>query len=145
MESTNTTFYKFLKLSNGEDIIVTTAEDCKDFRQKKLVFVRDAVKIQSIRAVRGPYVVESFSMQPWIKVAKEGIIEIPSESIVVAVDVDERVITQYRGFIKEYNQAETAVEEAEHMEEIVEELFGTEESDEINEAINELKKERNIH
>lgn len=97
-------YHKFLKLSNGEDIIATTDNDCKDFKNQKSIFVYDPVQINTIRIAQGDMLVESFTMQPWIKLAKSDIIEIPTESIVVAVDLDDKVVTQYEIFLDEYTK-----------------------------------------
>lgn len=92
-------FCKFLKLSNGDEIIVTTDQNCNDFKNEKYLSVIDAVEIKEVTMARGPIIVESFIMQPWIRIAKDDIIQIPTESIVVVVDVEDDVLNQYAKFI----------------------------------------------
>ena len=88
--------------------------------------------------------VETFTMQPWIKLAKEDIMEIPTESIVVAVDIDDKVVTQYEMFLNEYNNPSQEFNQVEGEE--LDNLYDTIESEEeINEIVNEFKKERTIH
>ena len=137
-------FFKFLKLSNGEDIIATTDSNCENFKEQKSIFVYDPVLINTIRLAQGPYMVETFTMQPWIKLAKDDIMEIPTESIVVAVDIDDKVVTQYEMFLNEYNNPSQELNQVEGEE--LDNLYDTIESEEeINEIVNEFKKERTIH
>ena len=137
-------FFKFLKLSNGEDIIGTTDSNCENFKEQKSIFVYDPVLINTIRLAQGPYMVETFTMQPWIKLAKDDIMEIPTESIVVAVDIDDKVVTQYEMFLNEYNNPSQEFNQVEGEE--LDNLYDTIESEEeINEIVNEFKKERTIH
>ena len=137
-------FFKFLKLSNGEDIIATTDSNCENFKEQKSIFVYDPVLINTIKLAQGPYMVETFTMQPWIKLAKDDIMEIPTESIVVAVDIDDKVVTQYEMFLNEYNNSSQELNQVEGEE--LDDLYDTIESEEeINEIVNEFKKERTIH
>jgi hypothetical protein len=137
-------FFKFLKLSNGEDIIATTDSNCKNFKEQKSIFVYDPVLINTIKLAQGPYMVETFTMQPWIKLAKDDIMEIPTESIVVAVDIDDKVVTQYEMFLDEYNNPSQELNQVEGKE--LDDLYDTIESEEdINEIIDEFKKERTLH
>jgi hypothetical protein len=139
-----TKYYKFLKLTNGEDIIAATNNDCKNFKDQKMVLVSDPVLIGTIKMAQGPYLVETYTMQPWIKIAKEDIIEIPTESIVVAVDIDDKVVTQYQGFLEEYNSTSPDLSQMDESE--LEDLYDTIESEEeLNEIVNEVKKERLLH
>ncbi len=94
-------YCKFLKLSNGDEIIVTTDNNCSDFKNEKYIHVIDPVEIKAISIAKGPMVVETHVMQPWIRLAKDDIIQIPTDSIVVAVDVEDDVITQYARFVYE--------------------------------------------
>jgi hypothetical protein len=96
--------YKYLKLTNGEDIIVSTDNNCSNFKDQKYLYVYDPVLINTIKIARGPYMVESFTMQPWIKLAKSDIVEIPTESIVVVVDIEDKVVTEYHNYLTEYKQ-----------------------------------------
>ena len=133
-------FYKFFKLNNGEDIIATTDTNCDNVKQHKTIFVYDPVLINTIRIAQGPYFVESYTMQPWIKLAKDDIVELPTESIVVAVDIDDRVVSQYEKFIDEYDSEDQQVNEV--SEDQINEFFDDMESEEELDGIrNEAKKE----
>lgn len=95
--------YKFLKLINGEDLIVTTDDACSTFKDKEFISVIDPVLITSMRFPRGPMIVESFVMQPWIKMAKKDVVNIPTKFILVATDVQEMALQQYQDYVVETN------------------------------------------
>jgi len=92
-------YCKFLKLSNGEEIIVTTDNDCNDFKNDRYLSVMDAVQVKEMQVCRGPLVIETHVMQLWIRIAKNDIIQIPTDNILVAVDVEDDVANQYAKFL----------------------------------------------
>jgi len=94
-------YCKFLKLTNGEEIIVTTDNDCSDLKKEKYLFVIDPVEIKAISMSKGAMVFETHVMQPWIRLAKDDIIQIATDNILVAVDVDDDVLNQYAKFLYE--------------------------------------------
>ena len=94
-------YCKFLKLSNGEEIIVTTDNDCSDFKKERYLHVLDPVQVKAINMAKGPMVIETHVMQPWIRLAKDDIIQIPTDSILLAVDVEDDVLNQYARFVYE--------------------------------------------
>jgi hypothetical protein len=94
-------YCKFLKLTNGENIIVSTDDDCETFVNKEFINIVDPVLISSFRFPKGNMVVESFVMQPWIKMAKKDVMRIPVNNIVVATDVQEMAVSQYKTFVDE--------------------------------------------
>ena len=94
-------YCKFLKLTNGENIIVSTDDDCKTFINKEFIDIVDPVLISSFRFPKGNMVVESFVMQPWIKMAKKDVMRLPVNNIVVATDVQEMAVSQYKTFVDE--------------------------------------------
>lgn len=102
---------KFLKLTNGEQIIVTTDEKIKTFKDKKAIDVMDAVQIGTIKIPAGQAVMETYTMSPWIRIAKEDIISIPTDSIVVMTELDDDAVVQYQSFINDYDENLETVEE----------------------------------
>ena len=126
-------FCKYLKLSNGDNIIVTTDTDCKNFKQFKTIFVYDPVILNNVQLSQGPFLVDTFTMQPWIRVAKNDIIEIPTDSIIVAVDLHESAIDQYKKFVLEYSSTETNIQEA-----------TDEEIDSVFESLNEQEEDEPV-
>lgn len=118
-------YCKFLKLTNGEEIIVTTDNDCSDFKNDKYLSVIDAVEIKAMQIVRGQQIIETQTMQPWIRLAKDDIIQIPTDNILVAVDVEDDVVDQYAKFLYEQHIKASPNEDREELiENLLEELEG---------------------
>lgn len=91
-----------------------TDTDCKEFKSRKSISIVNPVELSTIRMNNGPVIMESVTMQPWIKVATEDVIELPTESIVVIADMKEEAIDQYKIFLEEYkNRKEEIVDEIE--------------------------------
>ena len=95
-------FYKLIKLTNGENIIAATDSSCLNFKESKSISVIDPVLISAVKFSQGPFMIETYTMQPWIKLAKKDIIDIPTENIIVAVDVEDSVKEQYEKFLEDY-------------------------------------------
>ena len=53
---------KFLKLTNGEQIIVTTDEKIKNYKDKKSIDVLDAVQIGTIKIPSGQSIMETYNI-----------------------------------------------------------------------------------
>lgn len=113
---------KYLKLTNGDNIIVTTDDTCTSLKEKEYISVVDPVVLNSYKFSKGPYVVESYVMEPWIKVAKEDVYQIPTSSIVIAVDVDDNASTYYKKFLSERKNNETLFKSGEETKEMMEEV-----------------------
>ena len=103
---------KFFKLVNGESIVASSYENFEDFKSKKYIQVSDPIEIRGIKQHNGSYIVETYTMQPWIKMAKTDKINIPTDSIVVVVDLHDDAIMQYKEYLKD-SIMEEAVEELE--------------------------------
>jgi hypothetical protein len=114
-------YCKFLKLTNGEDIIVTTDNDCTNLFDNKFIDVNDPVVIKSVRMPYKNGIVETFVMHPWIKMAKDGVIKIPSSQVIVATDLYDKAETQYKEYVISYKSYEEA---------IVNEMYNEEQEDE---------------
>lgn len=96
-------YCKFLKLINGDNLIVTTDDDCKTFKGKEFINCVDPVQVGTLRFPRGSMIVESYVLQPWIKMSIDDLVQIPVSSIVVAVDVQDSAFNQYKKYIEEYS------------------------------------------
>ena len=105
-------FCKYLKLINGENLIVTTDDDCKTFKGKEFLNCVDPVQVGTIKFPRGSMVIESYVLQPWIKMSVDDVVQIPVKSIVVAVDVQDMAFKQYKKFVEEYANLDTELQEA---------------------------------
>lgn len=92
-------FCKYIKLTSGENIIVNTDDTCDTLRGKEFIEVLNPVQVGSMRFPRMGYVVESHVFMPWIAVSSSKKIKIPTQSIVVVVDVNDLVARQYDEYV----------------------------------------------
>ena len=104
-------YCKYIKLTNGEDILATTDDDCKTFEGKEFLSIVDPVLITTFKYPRGEMVVERYVMQPWIRMASDDLIRIPTKSIVLAVDVKDTTFDQYVEYIEECANIDPTFEE----------------------------------
>lgn len=95
--------YRFLKLVNGDDLIVTTDDSSNTLEGKEYLSVLDPVLITSMRFPRGPMIIESFIMQPWAKMAKKDVINIPTKFILISTEVQDMALKQYQDYVVETN------------------------------------------
>ena len=102
---------KFLKLTSGEILIVTTEDDCIELVDKKYVEVSEPVEIHSMKMPYAGGIIESYVMQPWLKMSAKEVLRIPAHNILVATNVMEKAETQYKQFILEYDQLEIKTDE----------------------------------
>ncbi len=104
-------YCKFLKLINGDNLIVTTDDECKSFKDKEFLNCVDPVQVGTVRYPRGTMVVESYVLQPWIKMSVDDVVQIPVSSIVVAVDVQELAFKQYTKYLESMDELNSFEEE----------------------------------
>lgn len=90
-----------------------TDTDCKEFKDRKSISIINPVELSTIRINNGPVIMESVTMQPWIKIATDDVIELPTESIVVIADMKDEAIDQYKIFLEEYKNRKEEVEQME--------------------------------
>ena len=127
-----TSYCKFVKLVNGDEIIVTTDNDCNDYKNDRYLSVIDPVEVRSMQMVRGPHIVETHIMQPWIRMAKDDIVQIPTDNILVIVDVRDDIVDQYTKFL---NQQQDSNEPARgDIGELIEDLIEDSESENLLDA-----------
>lgn len=135
-------YTKLLKLTNGENLIVSTDSNCQDFKNEKIISVIDPVLINTLKFNRGPFIVETYTMQPWIKIAKKDIINIPTESIIVAVDIQDDVEQQYKKFLTQAVDDEELISDDEAVQDMVDQLL-EDEDEEFEEIDDERRDQRN--
>jgi hypothetical protein len=117
-------YYKFFKLINGEDIIAVTDDPCETFEDKEFIDIVDPVLICAYRIPREKGIMETYIMQTWIKMAVQDVISLPVSSILIAVDVQPKVIEQYDIFVIEANRSSTfATLEDGYSDDVMEELI----------------------
>ena len=116
--------YKFFKLINGEDIIAVTDDPCETFEDKEFIDIVDPVLICAYRIPREKGIMETYVMQTWMKMAVQDVISLPVASILIAVDVQPKVIEQYDLFVIEANRSSTfATLEDGYSDDVMEELI----------------------
>jgi hypothetical protein len=118
-------YCKFLKLTSGENLIVSTEDECMDLADKKYIEVSEPVEIHSMKMPYAGGVIESYMMQPWLKMSAKEVLRIPARNVVIATNVLERAENQYKQFIVEYENLEMATEVD------IEALSGDDDSSEI--------------
>jgi hypothetical protein len=94
-------YCKLIKLINGDNIIVTTDDDCSSFKDKEFLNCVDPVQVGTVRFPKGDMVVETYVLQPWIKMSLDDMVRIPISSIVVAVDLQDSAISQYQIYVED--------------------------------------------
>ena len=104
-------YCKFLKLTSGENLIVSTEDECMDLADKKYIEVSEPVEIHSMKMPYAGGVIESYMMQPWLKMSTKEVLRIPARNVVIATNVLEKAESQYKQFIIEYDSLEMATEE----------------------------------
>ena len=119
-------YCKFLKLTSGENLIVSTEDECMDLADKKYIEVSEPVEIHSMKMPYAGGVIESYMMQPWLKMSAKEVLRIPARNVVIVTNVLEKAESQYKQFIIEYDSLEMATEE-----DIEQALSGDDDTDEI--------------
>lgn len=104
-------YCKFLKLISGENLIVSTEDECMDLADKKYIEVSEPVEIHSMKMPYAGGVIESYIMQPWLKMSAKEVLRIPARNVVIVTNVLEKAESQYKQFIIEYDSLEMATEE----------------------------------
>ena len=104
-------YCKFIKLTSGENLIVSTEDDCNELDMKSYIEVSEPVVIHSMRMPYGGGFVESYIMQPWLKMSTKEVLRLPVRNIIIATNLLEKADSQYKQFIVEYENFEIATEE----------------------------------
>lgn len=128
--------YKLLKLSNGESIVCCTDDDCQNLRSKVSIHICDPVLVTPFRMPKGMTIAETFIMTPWISISDESVFEVPTEQIIIAVDIKENFKENYKSFIESSNVTEKSklkIDDAEHLVEKILTTLGRNSNEEIEE------------
>lgn len=97
-------FYKYIKLSSGDNIIAATEDSCATFKNKEFIEINNPVQVGSFKHPKGGMIVETHLFMPWIAMSSTETIKLPTKSIIVTVDVDDNVVKQYENYIARYNR-----------------------------------------
>ena len=92
---------KYLKLINGENLVVSSKDDFTDYKSKKYIEIFDPIEIRAMKVTQGYQILEHYTMQPWIKMANTTYVNMPTTSIIAAVDLHEDAVLQYKEYVKD--------------------------------------------
>jgi len=92
---------KYLKLINGDCLVVSSKDNFNDYKSKKYVEIFDPIEVKAIKIHHGHQILEHYTMQPWIKMANTTYVSMPTQSIIAVVDLHEDAIVQYKEYIKD--------------------------------------------
>lgn len=129
-------YCKLLKLTNGENIIVTTDDNCETFKDKEFIDAVDPVEVSSFRIPQGQLLVESYVLKPWMRMAASDLVRIPTRNIIVAVDLQENARLQYEEYLNTVSQEtfelqeEVQMTEEEQFEDFLDQVLNNDEEDE---------------
>ena len=104
-------YCKFIKLTSGENLIVSTEDECNMLDEKKYIEVSEPVVIHSMKMPYAGGYVESYVMQPWLKMSSKEVLRLPVRNIIIATNLLEKAESQYKQFIIEYDSFVMATEE----------------------------------
>ena len=104
-------YCKFIKLTSGENLIVSTEDECNELDMKSYIEVSEPVVIHSMKLPYQGGFIESYIMQPWLKMATKEVLRLPVRNIIIATNLLEKAESQYKQFIIEYDSLEMATEE----------------------------------
>jgi hypothetical protein len=134
---TTTTYYKYLKLTNGDNIICKTTKDYKSITRSKSITVKQPVVLSQIRMPRNNVLVESYIMYPLFSFAVDDVYEIPVSQIVVATNIKDSLKENYEEYLTQREEADKDV--TEEFTTDIDELETSEEDDDLD--IEELEDE----
>ena len=92
--------FKILKLVSGEDIVCTIENYSRNIRQREYIVVKNPVLLNQVRIPRGPVIVESYILSPWVALSPNEEFEIPTQHIIVVSDAKETLQDNYNTFIE---------------------------------------------
>ena len=127
-------YYKYLKLSSGDNIICTTTDDCEDIYDRKSIKVTQPVILSAIRMPSSRGIVESYIMYPLFTFTEEEEYVIPTSQIVLAINIKENLKNNYLTYLsqREEEDDELVADDDEDEEETIDEFLNRL-GDEINE------------
>ena len=127
-------YYKYLKLSSGDNIICTTTDDCEDIYDKKTIKVTQPVILSAIRMPSSRGIVESYIMYPLFTFTEEEEYIIPTSQIVLAINIKENLKNNYLTYLSQQEEEddELVADDDEDEEETIDEFLNRL-GDEINE------------
>jgi hypothetical protein len=130
-------YYKYLKLSSGDNIICTTTDDCEDIYDKKTIKVTQPVILSAIRMPSSRGIVESYIMYPLFTFTEEEEYIIPTSQIVLAINIKENLKNNYLTYLSQRDDQDDELVEDDDDDEL------EDEEETIDEFLNRLGDEIN--
>ena len=129
-------YYKYLKLSSGDNIICMTTDNCEDIYDRKTIQVTHPVILSAIRMPSSRGVVESYIMYPLFSFSGEEIYTIPTSQIVLVINIKENLKNNYLTYLAERDEEEDVLVQDDDNDDVIEE-------ETIEEFLNRLGEETN--
>ena len=129
-------YYKYLKLSSGDNIICMTTDNCKDIYDRKIIQVTQPVILSAIRMPSSRGVVESYIMYPLFSFSGEEVYTIPTSQIVLVMNIKENLKNNYLTYLAERDEEEDVLVQDDDNDDVIEE-------ETIEEFLNRLGDETN--
>lgn len=123
----NSIYYKLIKLTNGEVLIVQTDDPCDDWVSKPVISVLNPILMQSMRFPKGDSLIETYILHPWISFAEDEVIDLPTRNVLVILNPAQGLIMNYEEYIMRSsgnNEPSTEEEETNSFEDFLDSLRG---------------------
>jgi hypothetical protein len=102
----NTTYYKLLKLSSGDNVICSTEDNCENFVDRGMLSITNPVVLNVLRMPKGRNLVESYVLIPWFSFASNNVYEISTDQIITAIDIKETLVKNYLDYLEQRDKEE---------------------------------------
>jgi len=97
----DTTYYKLLKLSSGDNIICGTEDNCVNFTDRGMISITNPVVLNVLRTPKGRNLVETYILIPWFSFASGNVYEISTDQIITAIDIKESLKSNYFSYLEQ--------------------------------------------
>jgi hypothetical protein len=105
MTQPSSLFCKYIKFSNGDNIVCLTDDNCDDLGNLRSIVVMEPMSVVPIRIPRFGKLMETYVLHPWLPLTDEKVVEISTGSIISAVEARNSFREQYEQFIEQQNQS----------------------------------------
>jgi len=102
-------YFKYIKLTSGDNIICTTTDNYDNVYKQKTISVYDPVVLNPMRVPRGDVLVESYIMYPWFSFSEELEYKIPTNQVVLMVNIKDTLKKNYLRYLSQQASAEEDV------------------------------------
>jgi hypothetical protein len=126
MTQPSSLFCKYIKFSNGDNIVCLTDDNCDDLGNLRSIVVMEPMSVVPIRIPRFGKLMETYVLHPWLPLTDEKVVEISTGSIISAVEARNSFREQYEQFIEQQNQSPDIEEDLSRAQELLKTLATTE-------------------